>query len=71
MRLLPALLRPVVPPSCPAPPLPRARPCCAALGAAQKRIRALEGELAGIKEKMAGLKTELYAKFGNAINLEE
>lgn len=32
---------------------------------------ALEGELQDVKKSMDGLKTKLYSKFGNNINLEE
>ncbi|QDZ24624.1 subunit 4 of prefoldin [Chloropicon primus] len=34
-------------------------------------ITALEGELQDIRKNMDGLKTTLYSKFGNTINLEE
>lgn len=37
----------------------------------QEQVDQLEEELKGIKVKMAELKTVLYGKFGNAINLEE
>ena len=33
-------------------------------------VKLAEAKAAGLKEQMADLKTKLYAKFGNAINLE-
>ncbi|KAI7837327.1 hypothetical protein COHA_008842 [Chlorella ohadii] len=42
-----------------------------ALDEAQEAIQKLEGDIRSIKGQMAELKTVLYAKFGNSINLEE
>ena len=33
-------------------------------------VKVAEAKAAALKEQMADLKTKLYAKFGNAINLE-
>ena len=33
-------------------------------------VKLAEAKAAALKEQMADLKTKLYAKFGNAINLE-
>ena len=62
-------------------PQPRAaapaRPCpcpfslLAALDETQERIKEIEGEMRRVLGEMQGLKTELYAKFGSSINLEE
>merc|ERR1711934_545982 len=37
----------------------------------EQALVALEGELQDVKKSMDGLKTKLYSKFGNNINLEE
>ena len=36
----------------------------------QKNMKVLEGEASTVRDAMADLKTHLYAKFGEAINLE-
>ena len=36
----------------------------------EAEVKVAEGKAAALKEQMADLKTKLYAKFGNAINLE-
>ncbi len=36
----------------------------------EAEIKVAEGKMDGLKEQMGDLKTKLYAKFGNAINLE-
>ena len=38
---------------------------------AESDAKALEAEIEGVRAEMAELKTVLYAKFGNTINLEE
>ena len=37
----------------------------------QEEIKGVEGELATIRETLAGLKKQLYGRFGGNINLEE
>ena len=34
-------------------------------------MKVIEDELSGIRNTLAGLKTQLYARFGTSINLEE
>ena len=45
--------------------------CAADTGVASADVERLSGELADIKAQMARLKTVLYGKFGDSINLEE
>lgn len=45
--------------------------CPAALDETQEQISGLEAELGDVRQQMAELKTVLYARFGNSINLEE
>lgn len=37
----------------------------------EEEIKTLEAKITGVKSTLAELKTQLYAKFGNKINLEE
>ena len=38
---------------------------------ARAEAKALDAEAAALRDQLAGLKAELYARFGSAINLEE
>jgi chaperonin cofactor prefoldin len=40
-------------------------------GETEGEVRALQREVESVRGQMGELKTALYAKFGNAINLEE
>ena len=39
-------------------------------GEVEDEVKAVQAKADALKEEMSGLKTKLYAKFGNAINLE-